>query len=560
MAQNSKIIASPKTQKQYNKLVTAGIRHQEKGAFAEALRYLTKALDFEGYHPNVLVIMARCLFELGMKNKAIALMEHALDQSAEDTSICSVLGNACISMGFNELAIKFFHIYCELNSGDPIGYNNLATAMRENDQIDESIQLLQDIIPIFPENALLWNSIGAAISFRDGYPDAITFYEEAYRLDQTIPMFASNLCLAYGFLGQDEKAYEFAKKTVELSPNAATSYKALAHSSFRIGEFEDAFEGLAWHNHQSEPESVFMPYQIERWQGQDLKGKTILIGAEQGIGDELLFSSLYPALIKEAKHVIIGCDARLVPLFKDSFKEATILPYITGQHELGYTVRLYDGIDPKKIDYMCIYIELMRYKWRSVKDIPDMSEGFLIPPQDKIIHWKKKLAELPHKINVGICWRSGLKQAKRSMYYADLLEWAPVLKTDNINFINVQYGECKNEIKELLDTHGLILHDFEELDLKDDFEGTAALMKNLDLVIGPGTTPVTQAATAGSFSWWINYNNKPWWCFGEEGTPIFKKNRLSVKPHTLEWADYMHLFAEEEFSPWVAERLKEKSF
>ncbi len=560
MAKKIKSLPTPKTLKQYEKLIITGTKFYEKGDLAQGLRYFTKALDYKDYHPNTLVLMARCLFGLGMKNKAINVMEHALNQNAENPAICESLGSACLSFDMPELAVKFFTLYVQLNPDEPVGYNNLATAMRENGQLDESIQLLQDIIPVYPEFAILWNSIGAGVSFRDGYPAAQVFYEEAYRLDKTVPMFASNLCLVYANLQQYEKAFEFANKTVKLAPNSAYSYRALSLSGLRLGKFDETFDALAWHNHPSDPGSVFMPYNIEQWQGQDLKGKTILIGAEQGIGDEILFSCLYPSAIKQAKKVIIGCDKRLVPLFQNSFKEATILPYVTGEQDAGYKVRLYEGIDIDEIDYMCLYTEFMRYRWRSLDDVPDMSEGFLVPDQKKTDYWKEKLSHLPHNYNIGLCWRSGLKQAKRSMFYAELLEWIPVLKTKNVNFINVQYGDVDNELKELLDYHGIVLYNFEELDLKDDFEGSAALMKNLDLVIGPCTTPVAQAAAAGCKCWWVNYNERPWWTFGmDDSTPIFTKNKMSQKLPTLDWKDYMILFAEKEFTPWIEGELKEKS-
>lgn len=560
MAKIRNNLPTPKTTKQYDKLIHSGTKHYQKGEYAQGLSFLTKALEFEGYHPNTLVLMARCLFGLGMKNKAISLMEHALDQNAENPGICESLGNACISFDMNELAAKFFTLYIQLSPNDPTGYNNLATALRENGQVDEAIQILQDIIPIFPEYAILWNSLGAGVSFREGYPAALVFYEEAYRLDPSQVMFSTNLSIAYASLEQYDKAYKFAKKAVQLAPKSAHSHRALAHSSYRIGNFKEGMDALAWHNHPSEPGSVFMPYQIDKWMGEDLKGKTILIGAEQGIGDEILFSSLYPAAIKEAKHVIIGCDKRLVPLFQNSFKEATVLPYTHGQHDAGYNVRLYEDIDPEQIDYMCLYTEFLRFRWQSLADIPDMTDGFLIPPQDKVAYWQKKLTELPHKINIGFCWRSGLKQAKRSMFYADILDWVHVLKTENVNFINIQYGDCTTEINQLLEDHGIVLHNFEELDLKDDFQGTAALIKNLDLVMGPGTSPVAQAATAGTLCWWVDFSQKAWWTFGSDGnTPLFPKNKIFNKPPTMDWKDFLPLFAEDKFIPWVAEKLKEQS-
>ncbi len=557
MSKKNNSLPTPTTKKKYEKLIVAGNKYYEKADFGEALRFFTKSIEYKDYHPNILVLMARCLFQLGMKNKAINLMEHALDQNAENPAICESLGTACLSFDMNELAIKFFTIYIKLNPSEPIGYNNLATALRENGQVDESIQLLQEIIPVYPDNSYLWNSIAAAVAYRDGYAAAHTFYEESYRLNPNVDIVTSNLCLSYANMGQHDKAYEFAKKTVELAPNSANSYLALYQNSLTVGNFEDAFEALQWHNHPSSPGSVFMPYNIDKWQGQNLKGKTIFIGAEQGIGDEILCASLYPAVIEQAKHVIIGCDVRLVPLYKNSFPKATILPYVAAQNEVGYKVRLYEGIEEFQVDYMCLYIELMRYQWRSIGDIPDMSGGYLVPAPDKVAYWKEKLSDLPHDINIGICWRSGLKQAKRDMFYASLLEWEPILKAKNINFVNVQYGDCTDELKELKETHGITIHNFEELDLKDDFEGTAALMKNLDLVMGPGTTSVIQAASVGTPCWWIFYNLKTWWSFGlEEGTPLFPNSTISIKPYTLNWDAYMPIFAEEEFNPWLENNLK----
>jgi len=559
MTKKNNDIPSPKTLKQYNNLVAKATGHYDAGDSAAALRFFSKALDYKKYNPNILVLMARCLFKMGMKNNAIKLMEHALDQNAENPAICESLGSACLSLDLNELAIKFFTIYTRLNPTEPIGYNNLATALRENGQLDESIQLLQEIIPIYPENSYLWNTAGAAVAFRDGYAAAHSFYEESYRLDPSIAIVASNLCLSYANLEQYDKAYEFAKITVQLAPSAPSSYLALFQSSYTMGNFDDGFKALAWHNHPSDPGSVFMPYQIAKWQGQDLKGKTILIGAEQGIGDEILFSSLYADVIREAKHVIIGCDKRLVPLFQKSFKEATIRPYMHGQHDAGYNVRLYDGITPDDIDYMCLYTELMRYRWRSLNDIPDVSEGYLFPPEDKIRYWKDKLSSFPEGLNVGICWRSGLKQAKREMFYADLLEWEQILKVKNVNFINVQYGETADEMREIYEKTGITIHNFEELNLKDDFEGTTALMKNLDLVIGPATTSVAEAAAVGVPCWWIHYNIKPWWCFGlDNRSPLFPDYPMSIKPNYLSWSEYMPLFAEKEFTPWVAEKLNRR--
>ncbi|WP_138379948.1 tetratricopeptide repeat protein [Luteithermobacter gelatinilyticus] len=554
MTRNTKTIKplpAPKTAAQYDKQVKKATKFYKAGNYKEALRYFNSSLRYKDYSPNILPFMAQCLFKLGMKGKAIQMLEHALAQNADNPAICEIIGGACLAMDLNDLAIKCYQLYIQQNPSNPMGYNNLATALRENDQVDDSIELLKSIIPQFPDNFMLWNTLAAAVSFRDGYPASLVFYEEAYRLNPDSVMVILNLALTYSHLGMHEKAWELAQRATELAPNDPKAYQALWHNSFAIGKFDEAFAAMKMLNHPASAESVFMPYDIPQWQGEDLRGKVIFIGAEQGVGDEILFAALYPEIIRTAKHVIIGCDHRLVDLYRHSFPEATVLGYKGGLNQEGLRIRLYDGLEPEKVDYMCLYMQALRYCWRRLEDIPDMSDGFLHPTEDKADYWRQKLATLPHKINVGICWRSGLLLARRKEHYAGLGDWAPLLRNENINFINVQYGDCEEEIREFEAQTGLTIHRFEELDLKDDFEGTAALMKNLDLVIGPATTPLPLAAASGCPAWWL-HTRRPWYAFGEErGTPMFRKARKTIKPADMTWADFFPVFTEEEFRPWL---------
>ena len=552
----NKAIPSPKTAGQYNKLLKLGNAAFDRDDHATAIKYYSKCLDYKDYSPNILIAMSKSLFALGMKGKAIALMEHALHQNANNAIIIQTLGNACIDMDMHELAIKFYNLYCKLEPNDPIGYNNLATAYRELNMLDEAINLLQSVIPTFPDNYYLWNTLGATVAYRDGDIPSLVFYEEAARLAPENAMVLSNLALTYLNIGEYEKAQKSLFEAVKQAPNSERFHNGLCRASLNMGDFKTAFEELAWHNHPSNPNSVFIPYKITPWEGQDLKDKTIFIGSEQGVGDEMFFTGLYPDLIKEAGHVIIGCEPRLFDLFKNSFKDATVLSFVQAKNQDGRLVRLYEGLEPEKVDYYCLYTELMRRKWTGLNKIYDMKDGVLQPGEDKILHWKNQLLELPNKINVGINWRSGLRQARRDRYYATLLDWAPVVQNDNINFINVQYGDCSAEFAELEAKTGVKIHQMPDLNLKDDFEDISALMKNLDLVIGTTSAPTSQAAATGVMPWWISYT-RPWWAFGQDGkTPMTSTGKISVRNHSMAWPEYMDVFAREEFTPWVEERIK----
>ena len=98
---------------------------------------------------------------------------------------------------------------------------------------------------------------------------------------------------------------------------------------------------------------------------------------------------------------------------------------------------------------------------------------------------------------VGICWRSGYLNPERNVEYTKLTEWAGILTLSDIQFINLQYDECEEELVEAEALFDIKIMRWPELDLKNDFESTMALMSNLDLVVTVGTAVSPMAASIG---------------------------------------------------------------
>jgi hypothetical protein len=283
-----------------------------------------------------------------------------------------------------------------------------------------------------------------------------------------------------------------------------------------------------------------------------------LLSAEQGVGDELLATPVYRQLIDMVKHLYIGCDRRLVPLFETSFPEATIIPYSVYALSDGRRGRNYKDLTDEQveqIDYMCFNLDAVSNLWQSIDDIKPM-EQILDTSAGLKEKWAAEIEKLPKKLNVGICWRSGILHAQRKTSYTELDNWLPILKNKNVNFINVQYGDCAAELKNIADKHGIEIHNFEDLDLKDDFAGTVALMQNLDLVMGPTTTPVAEAACGGTPVWWLS-NGHPWWTFGQQNPPWLTKGLVYDKQPAQAWPDFMKEMGTV-FDDWVKSSLPDK--
>ena len=541
----------PKTRAQFLKLYKKGLAFNKANDHINAIKHLNKALEYSSSDPQLLIMLADSLFKIGNRQAALQLMTHALEADPNNVANVIILGNAAHGMGMLELSAKFHEHHIKLDPSDPVGYNNYATALRELGRQDDAIALLQDILPVFPKEEALWNTLGSIVSFRDGPGNALVFFEESLKLDPDNINTLNNIAPSYYSIGEVEKAEAAIRHALEIDPNSKQPNIYLSTILLRNKRLSEAWEKYQWRFDGSKIQNTINFNKIPYWKGEPLNGKKIFIFSEQGIGDEILFTWLNKQLIDEAAKVGIACNERLVPLFKSSFPEAQVglqQAMVDPQHDIMFMK--FPDFDLTEYDYQVVSGDISMFKWPDYSDIEEDASAILRPDVKKMEYWKEKITTLPKKVSVGVAWRSGIKLANRSRNYTDLLNWAPILSNKDVNFVNVQYGDCKEELDELEKETGIKIHNFEELDLRDDFEGTTAMMTALDMVIGPASAPTMQSSFAGVETWFMS-SEIPFWSFGDE-RPKWRRNaRVLHKNNNDPWPEFMAEKAED-FKNWVA--------
>tara|TARA_B100001540_G_C15805569_1_gene641932 strand:+ start:1506 stop:3179 length:1674 start_codon:yes stop_codon:yes gene_type:complete len=530
-----KKIAPPKNDQQFLKMLRKGERLYGQTKYQEALAILNTAWGYREKDPYVLALLARCLIRLGERKKALDLLSYALTFDLENSLACDILGNAALDMNMPEVAEKFFKILLQVDPENIGGYNNLASTWRDLHQYDEAIALLQNILPAHPEESSLWNTLATVVSERDGVLTAEPFYLEALRLAPNDYRINNNLMGIHRIKEEYDDAIAAAQRAIKAAPQMVSPHLGLSSTYLLLGELEKGWEEYDWRNNAASTNAIRLPYDVPHWQGEPLSDKTLFISAEQGVGDEILFAMMYPALLQEAKKLIIGVDPRLVPLYKNSFPTADITPYVTQNIE-GRLIRHYPETDVNnEADFITLCGSIPRYRMATTDAIPRFHNGYLTASDAHKQQWAARISKLPHKMSIGISWRSGKVTGERLKHYSSLSHWQDVLKVKNVNFINVQYGDCAAEINDFTERTGLDLHNFEDLDLRNDFENTAALMQNLDLVIGPASSPQMQAMSAGTPTWWLSID-KPWWLYGQK-QPVFapEGSQVIIKNYEDGW-------------------------
>jgi tetratricopeptide (TPR) repeat protein len=299
-------------------------------------------------------------------------------------------------------------------------------------------------------------------------------------------------------LGEAELAITHYKYAITLNDQDPTFYHNLAFAYFaanRYGEGWDVFR------HRKLVKDVGGYTGKPEWEGQPLDGKKLLVTAEQGLGDEIMFASTMPDLSKEDSDITLQCDPRLATIYQRSFPGIKIL-----------------GVERKNIDrtmgidYENAIGDLPRFYRRTLDAFP-IRDGYLEADHQKVIYWKNRLDELGDGLKVGVCWRSGVAEKIRKHQLGSISKveyFYPLLDIVGVTVISLQYTDVTKELKLVKKETGKEIVLLEGIDLKNDQDELSALMVALDLTISVGTAVQQMAAAVkGANIWAIPADNRP---------------------------------------------------
>lgn len=293
--------------------------------------------------------------------------------------------------------------------------------------------------------------------------------------------------------GQPALCKLWSDKALAVDPNDrhAKWNKGLAH--LELGEWE---QGFRIYDEAGFDNSGLMPLErklktyggLPKWDG--TPGKTVITYGEQGVGDEIMFCSMIPDLLKDCK-VIIDCDKRIDKMLKRSFDVDAVYP-TSGVDEP------FPWIENHKVDAYVPMGSLGRHYRKKSADFP--KTAYLKADPEKVDLWAEHLKSLPPGLNVGISWAGGLKKTRFDKRTIMLGHMSEVLNTKGVNFISLQYhpwaaDECANVGSKL----GVPIYHWG--DAINDYEDTAGLLMNLDLVITVNTSLHHLAGSLGVKQW-----------------------------------------------------------
>jgi tetratricopeptide (TPR) repeat protein len=532
--------------KKSNGILRRSIKAWKRGDVARAGQLSLEATNADPTNAQAFHILGMALEKMGHLHKALVTYEHAHKLDPDDPELLINLGLTAWNLKLKEGAEKMFRLFIAARPDSPLGYNNLGSIQCDMGRQTVAIETLRSALMRMPTETILWNSMATVLAEVGRAEESLIFYQESIRLDPGFSRPYHNIGYAFQHLGRLEEALEAYDHALERAIDE-TEQREARHSRsiclIGMGRLEEGWREYEIRNDQRFRAYVHHMTKAPVWKNEPLDGKRLLVVGEQGLGDEFMFANVLPdlqdAVGKDGK-LQIAVDKRLVSLFSRSFPKAEVGAYDDrqladpdGRKELRFIPWATAQGEP---DFFAPMGTALQYLRTRLEHFPH--QPFLKPDPERVSGYRKLLEAIGPGPYIGICWRSMVLEQKRGKYYSALDSWGPILKMPGVTFVNLQYGDCRDEIARAEERHGVKLNVIDGLNLKDDIDGAAALSAAVDLVISAPTAAAAVAGAVGAEVWFLTAG-RTWPQLGTDEFPWYRKSRVFSPEKFADWTQLM---------------------
>ena len=500
-------------------------------------------------------------YDAGNYGAALRLFEAVITARHDDAAAHNYLGLAHLKQGNLEDAVDCFVLATHFRPAYAEAWYNLALAAQRRDDHAEAMRCLERAVASRADYAEAYNALGASALELGNPQQAAAHFEQAVALKPDYASAHSNLgYVLFRDLGDYEDGAAHIKTALDLKQGdsgAWCNYSMVLSHQGRLDEVISVCDQLlaakpdmhaarlnralaklklgrfaeAWRDYEARKLTrsnyISRPYVFPEWRGEPLTGNTVLVYAEQGLGDEIMFASCLPDLIARAGRCVIECTPRLTLLFRRSFPDAIV--HGAEQSATDTSWLAHAG----HIDFQVAIGSLPGFSRRQWSDFPQHA-GYLRADSARVEHWRGRLRALGTGPHIGISWRGGMTSTRTPLRSMQLSELRPLVQRKDAVFVSLQYGECRAEIEALLQSAGVRVHHWQEA--IDDYDETAALVGALDLVISVQTAVVHLAGALGKPAW-VLVPSVPEWRYLQSGDamPWYPSVRLFRQQQAGQW-------------------------
>ncbi len=489
-----------------------GIVGSMQGRPVKAFSYFKKAHALEPDNADILLNLGCMQLQLGRLHDSELSLRAAIKIQPHEAMAHSSLGNVLKRLGKYEEAVTCHEHAASLAPSSAEVHSNLASAYLAWNKIDPALEECRKALHLQPDSAELHFNLGTALQRGEQYEDACDVYRRALRLNPDHTLAHMNMGTSLKALGRVHEAISFLRRATELAPDFADAHWNLALTLLLAGDYCNGWKAYDWRLKMRDIPVRTFPRPL--WDGSVQRDKTLLIHAEQGMGDTIQFIRYAADARKKVKSIILDCPEPLVMLFSDVKGVDTIVS--TGRELPAFDIHL---------PLMSLPGALGAEPGDSINKHP-----YLKAEKGLALKWRTKMHS--NNYRVGLVWAGNPKHEDDRNRSIDVTYFAPLLKIPEVTFYSLQ--------KDTTDRGGI--NNIEGINIINagpelrNFADTAALISTLDLVISVDTAAAHLAGALGCPVWVLLPYAPDWrWMMERDDTPWYPTMRLFRQERSGDW-------------------------
>ncbi|HYD66946.1 tetratricopeptide repeat protein [Azospirillum sp.] len=415
-----------------------------------------------------------------------------------------------------------------LNPGYAAAYINIGNVLVDLWEPERAVAAYRNAIALDPTYPRVYSNMGNALREYDRFAEGFVAVRRALTLDPALAPARHNLGNAYLEQGRHADAATSYRAAIALTPDHAAAHLGLSLTMLHGGDFARGWATYEW---RWKTGDAFLP-PGPVWRGEEVAGKTVLLHAEQGFGDTLHFVRYAPMVAARGARVVLEVPGPLRRLL---------------DRTPGLERVIAQGEPRPEYDAHCPLLSLPLAFGTRLETIP-AGMPYLHADPAAVERWRARLAE-DGALRVGLVWAGNPRRNAINAHAIDrrrsmrLEQFAPLAGVPGVRFVSLQKGE-ETAPQAKTPPAGMDLVDW--MDEVGDFADTAALIANLDLVIGVDTSVIHLAGGLGKPVWMLSRYDACWrWLAEREDSPWYPTMRIFRQPQPGAWAPVVDRLADE---------------
>jgi tetratricopeptide (TPR) repeat protein len=496
-------------------LALAYARHAA-GRFEEAEDIARSVVAIEPRNAQALHLIGEVALRRGDIETALGFVSRATAAEPRFAHAHNTLGAVKKAAGKPDEAMKAYRTAIRLKPDFVEALSNLGELLISQGRYEEATIPLRRALLINPAHVLALNNLGTALLSLDRHEEALAVLERAVSLRPDFPDALSNLGNVQRAMGRADLAAESHaraialapdnlhchlnygnslreledmegclaafRRAIALAPNLEAAHNNLGAALLMLEQWAEGWSEFEWRWRLGDNPALRARHRLPLWQGDSLAGRHILLWAEQGIGDIILFASMLPDLLATGARVSLELDPRLIPLFGRSFPGITLHPWGKVPANAAFDLQA-------NLGRLGLFL-------RASNDSFATQKPYLRPDPARVADFRARYTALGPGPRIGISWRSTSSTYRRKSIRLE--DFAPLFAAfPGATFVSLQYGDTAEDIERAEQICGVRIHRDDSFDNWADLDGVAAQIAALDTVVTVSNLNAHFAGAAG---------------------------------------------------------------